>query len=637
MRTLLLVLRTKNQDDLLQHFLYHARRAAAAAGRSSELQATVQRAVEQGTAQQPEWGSLFVALRLMVLDAPFRAIVDDVQGLVRAMVQAPEDESKGKGVSEEPLRTQAARMTRARAQMSASEEDEGETSRAPVDRSALAYRASTTSLQADEARRSRADSGYFDVVVIDKGESRMRMEPTVNEEVQDKDMTKVDKKEEGKAKGDVDTQHILQLKKLIDRMNTKASYREAIGAVATLVHAWQQPVAGVVTATPPPGLAWDVNAREAQREFRMLLEAFAGGASMDPLLRSIDAAMAHVQQDDQVSAWFRRAQDYVQQLFQRRAYLVHDQSTTRGVELLRAGRGFLKHPYRGLYERVLDEWRAFTDAMRRDQLTQRLVHDVVRVHAGLLLDDQGTVVLKRGLVNDVRNVLLPLVVEQVQFVPLPRILYTDSKWDVALDNVIITAQHVVPAQVEVAVTNDFVWRPQQQQAQQGARVHVVDITLSQMQANVRDVDFYVKHKTFPRTSDRGKAHLVIGGQGVTVRVRMEARTDSQMSAYDEAAQTQLKLFQRKRVDVMVDKVALRIARSRRDTLYRMAIPLLLPLVRTRLETAIQQRVTELLDGMDTRLNGVMEHWSTDTTRSIPLHQQVWSIVRGSVQNPAQTN
>ncbi len=132
--------------------------------------------------------------------------------------------------------------------------------------------------------------------------------------------------------------------------------------------------------------------------------------------------------------------------------------------------------------------------------------------------------------GDIRRVVLPILVEKVCFrfpisiviqwlkvgyVPIPRIEYSDDALDLVVENLTLSGKNLFPNIVAVEAHNYLEFSPYGIGQEEGNR-HEMIITLSQMQADMRDVAFYFERKSGIKLKDSGLADVVIGGEGLNV-------------------------------------------------------------------------------------------------------------------------
>ena len=88
---------------------------------------------------------------------------------------------------------------------------------------------------------------------------------------------------------------------------------------------------------------------------------------------------------------------------------------------------------------------------------------------------KGQLSWKRSLLDDFRFVIMPALVDELQFIPIPTVEYEDRQWQVRAENIILTTANIIPDIVEVKVLNDLVWNPRGNRDDNGE--HVVELFL----------------------------------------------------------------------------------------------------------------------------------------------------------------
>jgi hypothetical protein len=134
----------------------------------------------------------------------------------------------------------------------------------------------------------------------------------------------------------------------------------------------------------------------------------------------------------------------------------------------------------------------------------------------LLFDSEGSLKFKSHLWKDIRKVILPTLIEEVGYIPIPRIEYTDESLDLVVENLTLQGRNLFPNIVQCEAHNFFKFSPYGGIADDHR--HRITITMEQIQADMRDVAFYYHKKTgLPKMKDSGMADVLLGGEGLSVR------------------------------------------------------------------------------------------------------------------------
>ena len=233
-------------------------------------------------------------------------------------------------------------------------------------------------------------------------------------------------------------------------------------------------------------------------------------------------------------------------------------------------------------------------AMGEDPLNKRFGEDWARLTKDLLFDSEGSLKFKPHLWDDVRKVILPTVISEVGYIPIPRIEYTDDALDLVIENLTLSGKNLLPNVITMTAKNYFKFSPYSVINDQAE--HEVELCFSQIQADLRDVAFYYRKKTgLPKLKDSGLADFVLGGEGVNVMVKLMSSSKDPTS-----------VFKVKSVNAKVASLKFSIRDSKHDFLYKTLKPLVTGLVKRQIQKAIEDSVRTGLEYVDGQLVGVRD-------------------------------
>lgn len=119
------------------------------------------------------------------------------------------------------------------------------------------------------------------------------------------------------------------------------------------------------------------------------------------------------------------------------------------------------------------------------------------------------------------------------------------------------------------------------------------LTLSQIQADMRDVAFYFRKKSgFPKLKDSGLADVFLGGRGITATVTITSNPTPGSKG---------SLFRVKNVRAKVDALKFSIRDSRHDLLYKTLRPLATGLIKRQVAKAIEDGIRSSFEWADREL------------------------------------
>jgi hypothetical protein len=186
---------------------------------------------------------------------------------------------------------------------------------------------------------------------------------------------------------------------------------------------------------------------------------------------------------------------------------------------------------------------------------------------------------------------LPTIVSEVGYIPIPRIEYTDDSLDLVIENLTLSGKNLLPNIFEMSARNYFRFSPYS--VFNDHAEHEVELTFSQIQADIRDVAFYFRKKTgLPKLRDSGLADFTLGGEGVNVTVKLVSSSKDHTS-----------VFKVKSVHAKVASLKFSIRDSKHDLLYKTLKPLATRLVKRQIQKAIEDGVRTGLEYVDGQLVG----------------------------------
>ncbi|EIW62517.1 uncharacterized protein TRAVEDRAFT_112944 [Trametes versicolor FP-101664 SS1] len=362
-------------------------------------------------------------------------------------------------------------------------------------------------------------------------------------------------------------------------------------------------------------LAADPNLQTSLGEIRTLLERFANGRSLDTIGDAARALYDDAQKDEGLRHWFREVDEFVRKALLEPGYILDDQANERAKELRENGRQFYDDKYQGHFDNLISSVQTWFGAIADDPLNKQIGSNFATLAKDLFFDGDGNLKFKPELWADVRQQIIPGFIEQVGYVPIPRIEYTDEAVDLVIENLALSGKNLFPNLIEMEARN-FAKLSAYKNIKDEFH-HEFTLTLGQVQADMRDVAFYFRKKTgTPKLTDSGLADILLGGSGLTTTVHLVSADKDRSS-----------VFKVKDVTTNIHTLKFSIRDSKHDTLYKIFGPLATGLVKKQLQNAVGQAVRTALEYVDGQLVAVRDQMaqaraSEDVGRRDVLRQQL---------------
>ena len=289
------------------------------------------------------------------------------------------------------------------------------------------------------------------------------------------------------------------------------------------------------------------------------------------------------QRDPELRKWFSAVDAYIRKCLQQTGFIMDDASNDEGNRLYDQGRFLLRERYRDHTNRVLDEIKFLSTQFEEDPQNKAFGESMQKLFNDLGNDENGKPAFKTHLVKDLSAVILPGAFERIRYVPIPRIEYSDHQVDVIVENLVIESDNLMPNSLEVTSDNYFRWG---RKTVKSANKNKMEIAVSGVQMDLRDVSYYVKRKEgFPSITDKGILDLFFGGNGLNFKVGLQTVDDSNKSHH---------FFQVTAVKVDISNLKIKMKQSNHKLLFNFAKPLLLRAVKPALMKVIEKQIKDAI-------------------------------------------
>lgn len=410
-------------------------------------------------------------------------------------------------------------------------------------------------------------------------------------------------------------QFIYRLKKVLFEVQQHKDYNEAMTWLLDALERYEG--YGEHMAQKGQNAAQDASSNRqvstGVNNFFALLERFANGRSLEPVRYACDQLYTDSKNDPELRQWWNAASDYVHRVLLEPGYVMEDDSTEEGKNLYNHGKAFFTQKYKNHWDHLWNELSAWIKAFNQDPLNHRFGEDWKRLTKDLLFDGDGNLTFKPKLWSDIRSVILPSLIRNIGYLPIPRAEYTDDKLDLVIENLILSGPNLIPNLMTLENHNYFKFSPYD--TIKDYNHHRFRVGMSQIQADIRDVRFAFKKKSgFPKIADRGIADVVIARNGITVDIEVETVENRRDS-----------VFRVKSVTTKIDELSFKIRESKHDLLYKFIKGAATGAIKKAISAAVEKGIRTGLEFVDEQLAEVRNtvnaaKQSDETTRKQALQE-----------------
>ena len=265
---------------------------------------------------------------------------------------------------------------------------------------------------------------------------------------------------------------------------------------------------------------------------------------------------------------------------------MEDEATEEWNRLYDHGNYLLREKYRAHTDRILDEVKFIGDQFDQDPQNKSFAAAVEKLFKDLGNDENGKPAFKPHLLKDVKDVILPAVLENVSYVPVPRIEYSDSQIDAIIENLVLESDNFTPNVLEVSSDNYYRWGRKKITS---INKNTIDVKVTGIQMDLRDVSFHVKRKQgFPSITDTGVANIFLGGEGFSFRMKLSSADPSDRQNF----------FKVDKVDVNVKNLQIKLVKSNHKLLFGLFKPIMLKVLRPAVQKAAEKQLKDQFTQFD---------------------------------------
>ncbi|KAG0307291.1 hypothetical protein BGZ98_000631 [Dissophora globulifera] len=385
---------------------------------------------------------------------------------------------------------------------------------------------------------------------------------------------------------------IQRLKVVVGQIQAEPQYQKAIDSVMSLIGTWRgraKTPAGGINAEASKIIS-DPNVESAIIEFKIILQRWAQGYPLDPLITLVKSMWIKAMEDPELNQYMNSVGIFMAKAMREPDYVTSSAINNDANGLIDQGNTLLRVKYKTDTDAILNESQTFFQMLNTDPKAQEVAANFRRFASDLFYDKNGKVAFKPHLFDDFRFVFFPAMVESLQFIPIPRIEYSDLKVDLMFDNMILTSTDLLPRFFEIDMRNTIRMTPRGNANRTvDPNRHDFSIIIQGLEANLRNVDYYVKTKDGFRFRDRGVADVLINRNGMDISISgkktpPESETPSLITIRD--------------VNVVIHSLTIKMRNSKHPVMYFFAQPFIKTMVKDAIARALETQIRQLLTSGD---------------------------------------
>lgn len=384
-------------------------------------------------------------------------------------------------------------------------------------------------------------------------------------------------------------QTIWRLKKMLVEIQGHSDYQSAVNTLLYLAETYTghaKNVADQTTGTVKDAHTSDNALATAEADLKTLIERFANNTSSEDLFDAVNNIYLDADRDPELKNWFKHLDTYIRACLKEQGYVLTDKANDEANQLEEQGRFLLRERYRDHVDRIIDEFKFLGEQFEADPLNKSFANSMEKLFNDLGNDKDGKPTFKPHLVKDLTEVIIPAFFENVRYVPLPRIEYSDPMIDAIVENLIIESDNLFPNELEIQSDNHFKWGRKKIASRNKNKIRVA---MSGVQMDLKDVSYYIHKKTgFPSIKDKGVMDIYMGGSGFSFDVALETADPTDRHHF----------FKVNKVKVDIKHLKLKMKQSNHKLLFNFFKPALMGVVKPALTKVIEKQIKDSIEKGD---------------------------------------
>jgi len=312
---------------------------------------------------------------------------------------------------------------------------------------------------------------------------------------------------------------------------------------------------------------------------------------MNAILDQARAIRSLVKNDQRIQMLLIEARQFFEAILRQPAMLDNPAEVSRGRSLIQQTTSVAREYKDSIFvKQFFSNVTALLGAIRDDPSNRRLAAAFKELGTTVVSTNPqtGEKELNTQSLSELRQLLIPLVMEQLRSVPISTIEGSNDSYDFRLDGIILAANDIAPDRIRLKYDNDveFDFRSL---SLADARRSDLTVYLSGMRTRLDNVHFWYRRKSFPKISDEGIANISLEGDGLDLKFRVRVAPA-------------MPYFHVSKVDCDIDRMRVRIIEAKHAALDKIVTSVFSGAIRKRVELAIEERLATTMERVEEILN-----------------------------------
>jgi hypothetical protein len=381
---------------------------------------------------------------------------------------------------------------------------------------------------------------------------------------------------------------LYRLQKTVTNLRKKRDYSDSVSTLSTLLQQYAQSYSRIAEDTID-ATQKDVNTNAAMdravKNFWTFISSFGDKEEWKKLEDCFHQILEHSRKDPEFEDLMNNVGNSLQKLLTDPSFFEH--ADEKFQELRKQSRGVgTESSLREDVDKFFEQAQKTFHTVVQDQDIAKLIKTTVQI-ADILSPKYNYI--NTDLVKDAINVFVPLFIQAIQYIPIPRLEVSTPELDLLLENLIIepgkTINHTsfLPFRFRVETYNDFeIYKAKFRTA--SSATSKLTIKIDGLSLAAEEIGFLLRaHSGLLRLADEGIASFKLDERGIDIHLDVEI-----------AKERQEQMLTLRGVRVHIHKLSYTLRKSKFSLIGWLLKPLLRPVIRKVME---KQLATAIADGI----------------------------------------
>ncbi|KAL1881451.1 hypothetical protein VTK73DRAFT_3736 [Phialemonium thermophilum] len=399
-----------------------------------------------------------------------------------------------------------------------------------------------------------------------------------------------------KADGQEKDTLLARLRQAVLKLHNRPDYNDSVSTLSLLLKRYALAYSHVVeeaTRAAEEEVDWNSEADQAVAKFWKFIRSFGEAKEWDELEHRFRQVVDHSRSDPQFDKFVRQLGNAIQDMLTDPTFF--DEAEKRFQELREKSHqltsdSLVKEDIDGFLAQLQSTFRS----VLRDQDVSRLLETSSRIVRILLpTNDRNT---NEELYTDCIRVFVPLAIQAIQYVPVPRLEISNPEVDLLLENLILEPGNTVnnssflPYKLRIETYNDLEIRKARLRTTSAAQ-SLVRVKIDGISVRAEDVGYWFRlHSGIFRFVDEGIASFQLDERGIDIHLDIEIGKDRLEN-----------LLALRSVRVHIHKLNYKLRKSKFACFAWLLKPLLRPLIRKTMEVQIASAIADAIHATNREL------------------------------------